>query len=87
MSALLQSLQEHAKELEPYKYTHSDKVDPPEDWQLEDMENMFNSALFRGYFANWSEMGCKKTSTALWLIQRLYNEVWKDDPTRTIGDG
>lgn len=66
-----------------FEYTHSDIVDPPEDWQLEDLEQMYNHAIFRGYCANWSEMGAKKTSTGLWLIQRLWKEFW---PTTRIDE-
>jgi SNF2 family DNA or RNA helicase len=62
--------------IEPYTYTHSDQIDPPEDWQLEDMELMYKSAVKYGYMANWSEMGCKKTSTGLWIIQRLWKQHW-----------
>lgn len=75
--ALLNALQDHAKELEPFNYTHADWIDPPKDWQLEDMEYMYNQALFRGSFANWSEMGCMKTSSGLWVIQRLWREIWQ----------
>lgn len=60
----------------PYTYTYSDKIDPPEDWQLEDIEQMYQGAVTRGYCANWSEMGAKKTSTGLWMIQRLWKEHW-----------
>src|SRR5436190_13164637 len=34
--------------------------------------------------ANWSEMGCKKTSTGLWLIQRLMDELNIENPSVLI---
>ena len=58
----------------PYIYYHDDQVDPPEDWQREDIEKMYNRAVEEGGAFNWSEMGGKKTSTGLWLIQRLAKE-------------
>lgn len=39
----------------------------PADWQLEDIDYLGK----RDYSANWSEMGCRKTTTALWLAQKL----------------
>lgn len=36
------------------------------DWQKEDLDNLEE----REWGANWSEMGCYKTSTALWLMAR-----------------
>lgn len=47
-------------------YQYSDTIDGPEWWQIDDIENMTNHP----FSANWSQMGCKKTSTGLWLIQR-----------------
>lgn len=38
----------------------------PTNWQLEDLEYLSK----RDYSANWSEMGCYKTTTGLWLQQR-----------------
>src|SRR6266576_6185716 len=67
----------------PYVYTYSDKLNPPEDWQLEDIDDMYKSAITRGYCANWSEMGCLKTSTGLWMIQRLWKEHW----SKTLPEG
>lgn len=88
-----------------YNYTHSDKVDPPEPWQIEDIEHMYQSMLRMGKTAivttgtgfinrpaeiwsllqyagcaNWSEMGAKKTSTGLWLIQRYCREFNIENP-------
>src|SRR6266576_999761 len=68
---------------EGYIYTYSDKIDPPEEgWQMEDIEQMYQDAVSRGYCANWSEMGAKKTSTGLWMIQRLWKEHWP----KTLGE-
>ncbi|HYT43218.1 MAG TPA: SNF2-related protein, partial [Methylomirabilota bacterium] len=69
---------------EGYIYTYSDKIDPPEEgWQMEDIEQMYQDAVSRGYCANWSEMGAKKTSTGLWMIQRLWKEHW----SKTLEEG
>lgn len=38
----------------------------PTDWQLADIERMSRSSAT----ADWSEMGCFKTTTALWLAER-----------------
>jgi hypothetical protein len=70
------------KDLEPIESSsihHSDEIDPPDPWQLEDIEHMYNRMIFTGHGANWSEMGCKKTTTGLWLIQRLHREYWGED--------
>ena len=37
----------------------------PTDWQKEDLADIGE----KPWSANWSEMGCYKTSTALWLIK------------------
>jgi len=39
----------------------------PQAWQLEDIARLTE----KPYSANWSEMGCYKTTTALWLMQEL----------------
>lgn len=67
-------------EHELWNYTHSDKVDPPEDWQRRDIENLMNHP----FSANWSQMGCKKTSTGLWLIQRTMIEAGIEKPAILI---
>ena len=36
------------------------------DWQEEDLKQLVE----REYSANWSEMGCYKTTTGLWLAER-----------------
>ena len=43
----------------------------PEPWQLEDIDYMCD----RPYSANWSEMGTYKTSTGLWLAEKVTQEV------------
>jgi hypothetical protein len=48
----------HLARPKPYEYTYADGINPPEDWQLEDIEHMYQSAITRGYCANWNEMGC-----------------------------
>lgn len=51
---------------------------PPESWQLVDIEHtggIPNSA-------NWSEMGCKKTTTGLWMIKEQLKDV--ENPTVLI---
>lgn len=70
------------KDLEPipkFEYTQSNEIDPPDPWQLEDIEHMYNRMIFTGFGANWNEMGCKKTTSLLWMIQRLHREYWGED--------
>jgi len=43
------------------------ELQPPEQFQIEDLEQLTNLSNS----ANWSEMGAKKTSTGLWMIERL----------------
>ena len=43
----------------------------PADWQIEDL----NDIADKPWSANWSEMGCYKTSTALWLISRKLEHI------------
>jgi len=38
----------------------------PAPWQEEDLSYL----ITRNYSANWSEMGCYKTTTALWMVER-----------------
>src|SRR5687768_14743938 len=47
------------------------KVYEPTDWQKEDLEQL--SQLRRS--ANWSEMGCYKTTTIQWLMESLLKET------------
>lgn len=70
----------------PYEYKYSDEIDPPEDWQVDDIEKLFQWAINDDShgLANWSEMGCKKTSTGLWLIQRLVDELNIENPSVLI---
>ena len=42
------------------------------DWQMEDINKLSD---LPSYSANWSEMGCYKTSTALWLAARKVQGV------------
>lgn len=57
-----------------YKY---DGLDPPEPFQLQELEQIFEESICNssGGSANWNEMGAKKTSTGLWNIQRLVNQL------------
>jgi len=43
----------------------------PTDWQREDLEQLISQDTS----ANWSQMGCYKTSTALWLIEAKTKEI------------
>jgi SNF2 family DNA or RNA helicase len=54
------------------------KLDPYEstDWQEEDLEQLVQ----RDWSANWSEMGCYKTTTLLWLIERKMKEAQIEAP-------
>lgn len=51
-------------------------VQPPEDFQVEDLEQL--TSLTNS--ANWSEMGAKKTSTGLWMIEKLAAAETIDTP-------
>ena len=50
----------------------------PTEWQLEDLEQL----LSQDASANWSQMGCYKTSTALWLTEGKTTTV--DNPSVLI---
>lgn len=53
------------------------KVEP---WQASDIDHLAN----RDWSANWSEMGCYKTSTGLWLIDRKIKEAKIENPSILI---
>ena len=63
--------------MEPYDYIYEAPLDPPEPYQLEELKQVFRESISNelGGSANWNEMGAKKTSTGLWLIQRLVNQL------------
>lgn len=67
---------------QPYQYGYSDNIDPPDPWQYVDMEYLYKQATEDESHgtANWSEMGAKKTSTGLWLIQRIVKEEGIKNP-------
>jgi SNF2 family DNA or RNA helicase len=46
----------------------------PADWQLEDIDYLAD----KPWSANWSEMGCYKTSTAMWVIAKKLAHI--DNP-------
>lgn len=50
----------------------------PSDWQNEDLANYENDFEKRPFSANWSEMGCRKTTTGLWLIERILEKLELD---------
>lgn len=76
----------HTKPQEPFKYHLGENTDPPEPYQLEDLELLYNQSVTHklGGSANWSEMGAKKTTTGLWLIQRLVQEQQLKNPSVLI---
>lgn len=43
----------------------------PSDWQNQDLDEYLANYEKRPFSANWSEMGCRKTTTGLWLIERM----------------
>lgn len=43
----------------------------PSDWQEEDLTHLTS----QDYSANWSEMGCRKTTTGLWLMDRRVKQL------------
>lgn len=55
------------KHAEPYKPGVYDNGDGLVDWQAQDIQYL----LGRTYSANWSEMGCFKTTTALWWLDPI----------------
>jgi SNF2 family DNA or RNA helicase len=48
----------------------------PAEFQLEDMDHLVG----RDWSANWSEMGCYKTSTVLWLIEQWAERLGVENP-------
>lgn len=82
-----------------YPYTFGDGVDPPEPYQLKEIYHIVTqsrtgkytrdlttveAAHTPGGSANWDEMGCKKTTTGLWAIQRLMEEEEIENPAILI---
>src|SRR4051794_9855108 len=53
-----------------YELPQYEKYEPA-DWQTEDLDYLQN----RSWSGNWSEMGCFKTSTALWLMEKRLENV------------
>lgn len=51
--------------------TTSGRLLTPTDWQIEDLEFLRNLDAS----ANWSQMGCFKTSTALWLTESKTRDI------------
>jgi hypothetical protein len=52
----------------------------PTDWQLEDLDYLVE----RTYSANWSEMGAYKTTTGLWLMDRLAERLGRSAHTLIV---
>lgn len=50
------------------------------DFQLEDLDELVE----RKASANWSEMGCYKTTSALWLAQNRFNKTGVENPALLI---
>lgn len=50
------------------------------DFQVEDLDELVN----RQASANWSEMGCYKTTSALWLAQDRFNKTRVENPALLI---
>lgn len=50
----------------PINQPNKDRVIETPEWQMEDLDFLAD----RDWSANWSEMGCYKTSTCLWLAAR-----------------
>lgn len=50
------------------------------DFQLEDLEGLAEQSAS----ANWSEMGCYKTTSALWLAQDRFNNLGTENPALLI---
>jgi SNF2 family DNA or RNA helicase len=55
--------------------TQTQTIEPAE-FQIEDMQHLED----RDWSANWSEMGCFKTSTVLWLIPRWARRLEVENP-------
>lgn len=72
--------------LEHFEYEQSDEIDPPEPYQLQELQQIFKESIVNdlGGSANWDEMGCKKTSTGLWAIQRLVKTTGVENPSVLI---
>lgn len=52
------------------------EIQPPDPWQEEDIAFLDG----KPYSANWSEMGCKKTSTGLWVAEKKAIELADGKP-------
>jgi SNF2 family DNA or RNA helicase len=52
----------------------------PAPWQLEDLAKLYE----RNYSANWSEMGCFKTSSIIWLADKQLYDAGIENPSILI---
>jgi len=53
----------------------------PQDWQLSDIEKIVQKE--QTYSADWSEMGCFKTSTGLWLLDQRAKQYREQNDGKT----
>lgn len=72
--------------LQSYDYQVDKPLDPPEPYQISELQQIFKESVCNelGGSANWNEMGAKKTSTGLWLIQRLVAQLEIENPSILI---
>lgn len=54
------------------------------EWQEEDLEQLLDPERTFPHSANWSEMGCFKTTTGLWLAQRYCSDRAIENPNVLI---
>jgi SNF2 family DNA or RNA helicase len=81
--------------VDSFPYNVTDDMDPPQAYQLEEIEHIVQQTLTGKYTkalsevefehtpggsANWDDMGCKKTTTGLWCIQRIVAETEIENP-------
>jgi len=61
------------------------ELQPPEPWQEVDIEYAVNERFANDEnAANWSEMGCKKTTTGLWAIKQYLEDIGTENPNILI---
>lgn len=89
----------NGKVVSDFPYRVTEDMDPPQPYQLEEIEHIVEQSLrgthtkaltsvqlehTPGASANWDDMGCKKTTTGLWAIQRMIEEEGIEKPSILI---
>lgn len=64
-----------------------EKYYEPTEWQKEAIDSMLNNTEHPEYSADWSEMGCYKTTTGLWLLQERARKQKEESKTPDNPEG